>query len=139
QDNALQRLAPIARELGVYTPVEEAIVEGRLASEAEAMRLATGHSVTPAQAAPLLAAAGSDPLAQTQRIAEVVKRQRVSLDALFRAAGVGAGLPREVVVTTELELKYAGYFVREREAAEKLRRMGTVPLDPGLPYAEFRS
>jgi tRNA uridine 5-carboxymethylaminomethyl modification enzyme len=42
-------------------------------------------------------------------------------------------------VSTELELKYAGYFERERAQADKLRRMGTFALDETLPYAELRS
>jgi tRNA uridine 5-carboxymethylaminomethyl modification enzyme len=39
----------------------------------------------------------------------------------------------------ELELKYAGYFARERSQAEKLRRMGTFQLPADLPYGDFRS
>ena len=47
--------------------------------------------------------------------------------------------PRDAVVTTELELKYAGYFERERAQADKLRRMGAFALDEALPYDEMRS
>jgi tRNA uridine 5-carboxymethylaminomethyl modification enzyme len=42
-------------------------------------------------------------------------------------------------VSAELELKYEGYFERERVQADKLRRMGAFALDPALPYAEMRS
>jgi tRNA uridine 5-carboxymethylaminomethyl modification enzyme len=73
------------------------------------------------------------------RIAEVARRQDVSLLELFGAVGVGTELPRDAVVSTELELKYAGYFERERTQAEKLRRMGAFALEESLPYGEMRS
>jgi tRNA uridine 5-carboxymethylaminomethyl modification enzyme len=73
------------------------------------------------------------------RIAEVARRQDVALADLFRAVGVGAELPLDAVVSTELELKYAGYFARERIQADKLRRMGTFALDISLPYGEMHS
>jgi tRNA uridine 5-carboxymethylaminomethyl modification enzyme len=43
------------------------------------------------------------------------------------------------VVSAELELKYAGYLARERDAAARLARMGAFALPAGLPYATFRS
>jgi tRNA uridine 5-carboxymethylaminomethyl modification enzyme len=139
QDNALRRLAAIARELGLYSDTERMQVEHRLAAEDRAMELAASTSVRPEVAAPLLNAAGSSPLAHAMRISEVVKRQGVALADLFAAAGVGTELVSEAVVTTELELKYAGYFERERSQAEKIRRMGEFLLDDGLPYAQMRS
>jgi len=42
-------------------------------------------------------------------------------------------------VTAELEIKYAGYFVRERDAADRLRRMGDFLLAAELPYADMKS
>jgi tRNA uridine 5-carboxymethylaminomethyl modification enzyme len=90
-------------------------------------------------AAPVLAAAGSAPLAHAVRLAELARRHGVALRDLFRAARVGTTLPADAVVSTELELKYAGYFQRERVQADKLRRLGEFPLDPALTYEDFRS
>ena len=63
----------------------------------------------------------------------------MSLSSLFEATGVAGSLDREAIVTAELELKYAGYFAREREQAEKLRQLGEVRLDATTPYLEFLS
>jgi tRNA uridine 5-carboxymethylaminomethyl modification enzyme len=139
QDNALRRLAPIGFELGLYSEAEQRHVERRLAAEHEAMELAGATSIRPEVAAPLLDTAGSSPLAHAMRLSEVVKRQGVSLADLFATTGVGADLIAEAVVTTELELKYAGYFERERSQAEKIRRMGEFLLDDSLPYGQMRS
>jgi tRNA uridine 5-carboxymethylaminomethyl modification enzyme len=139
QDNALRRLAPIGLTMEIYDDVERVTIARRLTAEDDALRLAESTSIRPEQADTVLAAARSTPLAHSVRIAEVARRQDVSLLDLFRAAGVGDDLPRDVVVSTELELKYAGYFERERTQADKLRRMGTFVLEDSLPYDEMRS
>jgi len=139
QDNALRRLAPVGLELGLYSAPEAAVIARRFDDEDTALRLAEVTSITPAQADETLAFAESAPLAHSVKIAELAKRQSVSLDSLFVAAGVGGGLQRDALITAELELKYAGYFVRERDQAAKLRRMGQFALDENIPYAEFRS
>jgi tRNA uridine 5-carboxymethylaminomethyl modification enzyme len=115
------------------------MIERRFADEDAALRLAETTSVQPAQIAALLAEAISAPLSQSVKIAEVAKRQNVGLGELFAAVGVGADLARDAVTTAELELKYAGYFSRERDQAAKLRRMGKFALDAAAPYAEMQS
>jgi tRNA uridine 5-carboxymethylaminomethyl modification enzyme len=139
QDNALGRLAPMAIELEMLTEREQRTVARRFAMEAEASRLAESTSVRPEEVASLLERAGSTQLPHAMRVAEVAKRQNVSLAALFDATGVGEGLERDALITTELELKYAGYFARERVQAEKMKRMGEFPLPSALPYEELRS
>jgi tRNA uridine 5-carboxymethylaminomethyl modification enzyme len=139
QDNALRRLASIGLTLGMYDGAEQAIIAARLAAEDEARRLADVTSIRPDQAAPVLESARSAPLTHAVRIEEVARRQSVALVDLFRAVGVGGDLPIDAVVSTELELKYAGYFQRERAAADKLRRMGDFALAAGLPYTQMVS
>jgi tRNA uridine 5-carboxymethylaminomethyl modification enzyme len=139
QDNALGRLAPMAIELEMLTEREQRTVARRFAMEAEASRLAESTSVRPEEVASLLERAGSTQLPHAMRVAEIAKRQNVSLAALFDATGVGEGLERDALITTELELKYAGYFARERVQAEKMKRMGDFPLPSALPYEELRS
>jgi tRNA uridine 5-carboxymethylaminomethyl modification enzyme len=139
QDNAIRRLAPIGLELGLYTRAEQSRIADRLAAEDAAASIAQTTSIRPDVANSLLASVGSTPLPHAVRIAEVVKRQGVSLADLFAAVGVGADLPMEAIITTELELKYDGYFERERSQADKMRRMGEFVLDESLPYSQMRS
>lgn len=139
QDNALRRLAPLAIELGMLSEREQRIVERRFAMEAEASTLAESTSVRPEQVRVLLEEAGSAQLPHAMRVAEIAKRQNVSLASLFVATGVGEDIDRDALITAELELKYAGYFARERVQAEKMKRMGDFPLPSALPYDELRS
>ena len=90
QDNALRRLAPIGLELGLYDDGERAIIARRFADEDEALRLAESTSITPAQARRRSGRARTARRSRTAvKIAEVAKRQDVSLDRSVRAVGVG--------------------------------------------------
>ena len=84
QDNALRRLAPIGLGLGIYDDAERVVIDRRLAAENDARRLAESTSIRPEQAQEVLTAARSAPLAHSVRIAEVARRQDVSLLELFR-------------------------------------------------------
>lgn len=139
QDNALRRLAPVALDLGMLDDREAAIVERRLAEEDRARTLAEQMTIRPEQAEPLLRAAGGTSLPHGMRIVDVAKRQGVSLSDLFAAADVDALISLDAAITAELEIKYAGYFERERAQAERLKRMGDYVLDDDLQYDEMRS
>ncbi len=139
QDNALRRLAPIALEAGLFSDTERAMIDVRFAHEDRARALAEATSIVPAQADPLLVRADSAPLAHSVKIAEVARRQRVYLSELFDAAHVGQDLQRDAIITAELELKYAGYFIRERDQAAKMRRLGQFALDASVPYGDMVS
>ena len=139
QDNALRRLAGVALDRGAFDAREARIVELRFAEEDRARALAERTSIRPEQAASLLSAAGSSPLAHAMKIVEVAKRQNVSLLDLLRAAEIEPLPAVDAAVTAELEIKYGGYFERERAQAEKLRRLDGFPLGAGVPYAEMRS
>ena len=138
QDNALGRLGQIAREAGMLNDAEVAVLERRLASELGIAELARSTTITPAQADPILVALGEAPLAHAVRVAELAKRPPTSLAALLGAAGVRV-TDATAALTTELELKYAGYFERERAQAERLKRLRDFELPDGLPYSEMRS
>ena len=141
QDNALRRLAPIGLELELYADDERASIERRLRGRGRGAPPRRGRrAFCRRRSTRFLRARESAPLAHSVKIAEVAKRQDVSLARSVRAVGVGRRrCTRDAVITAELELKYAGYFERERDQAAKLRRMGQFALDDELPYAEMRS
>ena len=139
QDNALRRLAPIGLELGIYSSAEEKLISARLRQEDAALELANTTSITPEQAQAVLRGAGSSELPQSVKIVEVARRQEIPLRTLFEAAGVGAELDDAALVTADLEIKYAGYFERERIQADRMKRMGDFILDSALDYDEMQS
>jgi tRNA uridine 5-carboxymethylaminomethyl modification enzyme len=139
QDNALRRLVGFAFDLNLLTREERTVAERRLAAEDESMTLARATAVSPESVNDYLASVASAPINEPVRIRELAKRQAVELRALFDIAGIGAELSVDALTSTELEIKYAGYFDRERAQAERLKRLGHVGLAADLEYAQMRS
>jgi tRNA uridine 5-carboxymethylaminomethyl modification enzyme len=139
QDNALRRLAPTAIALGMLTNEETRIVEQRLAAEHRARELAQHTSVRPDDVNDLLISAGSREIQHPVKVIELAKRQDVSLRALLDAVRVGRDVPDDATITADLEIKYEGYFARERDQAERMQRMGNFALDVDLPYDDMQS
>ena len=139
QDNALQRLGKIAAGLGLYSADEQKVVEGRAAEEERIHELAESTSITPSQAKPSLESAASAPLSHAVKIIDVARRPGVSLESLLDAAGETTDFSAESLLSVDLEIKYSGYFERERAQAERMRQMGDFSIPAGLDYAEMRS
>lgn len=138
QDNAIRRLAPLAQRLGLYTNFENAAVDSRITAENRALGVARESSIRAEQVEALLIARASAPIAHSVKLIELARRPELNLQELFNLIGENS-IPRDVVVTAELEIKYAGYFDRERLQAEKLRRLGEFQLASDIPYAELTS
>jgi tRNA uridine 5-carboxymethylaminomethyl modification enzyme len=139
QDNALRRLGPTAVSLEMLSDDEMRIVERRLADEARARDLAERTTARPDVVNDVLIAAGSTVIQRPVRVIELARRQDVSLRTLLSAASVGGDLPDDALITADLEIKYEGYFARERDQADRLRRMGEFVLEADLAYDEMHS
>ncbi|MSR36406.1 MAG: tRNA uridine-5-carboxymethylaminomethyl(34) synthesis enzyme MnmG [Gemmatimonadetes bacterium] len=141
QDNAVARLGPLAKDLGLLTPPQCEALEGRLARAARVRTWFQETNVSPEVAAPVLADAGSPPPIEPTRAAELMRRPRVDAAALASAAGApfDVATEREALAAVEVELRYEGYVRRERERAERMRAQDEFALGPDLPYQRFVS
>ncbi|MHC4821819.1 MAG: tRNA uridine-5-carboxymethylaminomethyl(34) synthesis enzyme MnmG [Planctomycetota bacterium] len=140
QDNTAGRLGPLARERGFLSAEQSGALDARLESEGRVRRWLTRTNVAPEQAAALLKAAGTRPITEPTRAAELLKRPRVHAEALIRETGADLGnLQEGVVAAVETELKYEGYLARDRERAARLRNQANFLLDNDLPYATFHT
>lgn len=138
QDNALGRLGGLARAAGLLNDAEAAILEERVRSERAIHDRARAVTVSPSAAAPILERAGESGLPHGMKVSEVAKRPGVSLAELLVAAGERVE-DSNAALTVELELKYAGYFERERTQADRLKKLRDFPLPADLPYPTLRS
>ncbi len=139
QDNALKRLGPLAERLGLLTDDERGVLEGRLATEDRLVRLACETRVDPAAVNSFLGAVGEREITEPVRVAELVRRPRVSLKSLLPEGTADALDCDEAWLSVEIELKYEGYLARERHAAERLRELAEFRLPEDLEYPELRS
>jgi tRNA uridine 5-carboxymethylaminomethyl modification enzyme len=137
QDNALRRLYPLAERLGLLTGEERRTAEARLKSEETTLGLARETPISADLANSVLTETDSSAIDQTITIAELARRPRVPLRKLFEAVGVA--VPAESVEWADIELKYSGYLVRERQAAARIAEMDHFELPTHLDYAKLHS
>jgi tRNA uridine 5-carboxymethylaminomethyl modification enzyme len=139
QDNALQRLAGIANRLGMYTETEQGVVESRRTEEQALREVAARTSITPAQAAPLLERAGSAAIPHPVKVVELAKRHGVSLSDLLLASGATVTCSADCFLSADLEIKYSGYFDRERAQADRMKLMGDFAIPSDLAFDDLKS
>ena len=140
QDNALKRLGPLATELGMLTRVERETLDRRITEQEEILTSAGSTALTPEQVNDYLDRCGESQVVEKQRISEIIKRPKVTLKELFERAGTQ--IPQaadESWLSAQIEMKYAGYLAREREAARRLAELADFHLPGDLDYDSIRS
>ncbi|HEX8432350.1 MAG TPA: tRNA uridine-5-carboxymethylaminomethyl(34) synthesis enzyme MnmG, partial [Longimicrobium sp.] len=143
QDNALQRLGPIAAERGLLSDEQIRAMEDRweLAERVTGWLAAT--NATPEQANPVLAEAQSSPVSEPTRLSLLLRRPNVRGDLLVDAVGGAPEAERHLLLDAiagiEIEAKYDGYLKRERARATQLQRQAEFPLPSDLPWTALHS
>lgn len=118
--------------MGLLEEAEIRSAETRLEAEDAALRAAESTTLSPEQANPLLESAGSTPISEPIRIRELCRRPGVTLASLLTATGSDANA--EHAEWADIEIKYEGYVIRERDAAARLAELDEVPLPAALEY-----
>jgi tRNA uridine 5-carboxymethylaminomethyl modification enzyme len=143
QDNAWQRLGPIAAARGLLTGAQRAELERRSELAAKLDGWLRSTNAAPAEVNPLLESAGSAPIREPTRLSVLLKRPGITVAALTDAVGgapeAEAGALAEALVSAEMELKYEGYMSRERERAEALQRQADFAIPADLDYPALSS
>ncbi len=136
QDNADQRLCPIGYQIGLVSRARyEAVQEKYRQVDREVSRLEhTGVAPGPALDT-LLAAKGEPPAKNSQRLADLVRRPKLTYDDLAPLDPDRPALPRAVTEQVEISLKYAGYIARQQRQVEEMRRLEGRLLPEDLDYA----
>ena len=135
QDNADRRLSHIGFELGLVSEEQMAAVNAKYeAARREVNRLEhTGTRPSPALDA-LLEERGESAVKDGARLADLIRRPRLSYEDLKPFDPERPELPSEVVREAEISLKYAGYIDRQLRQVEEMKRLEGYPLPADLDY-----
>ncbi len=139
QDNALKRLGPLARELGLLSEEEVEALDHRLQQEEELLGWAHSRRLGLAVVNPLLRELGESEIREPQRLSDLVRRPALGFRELLERSGGSAGMSEDALTSVEVELKYVGYLERERAAAARLAEMASFRLPADMPYLELAS
>lgn len=141
QDNAVARLGPRALDVGLLTPAQAKAYRGIRADEDRIRRWFVDTRLDPEDVRPVLAEADAGGVRGPVQASELLQRPRVSAEALAGAGGLEVQGPQQVraLYSVGVELRYAGYVMRERERADVLRARASFELPEDLPYDRFDS
>ena len=136
QDNADQRLCPLGYAIGLVSQERYDRVREKYAQvDREIHRLEhSGVAASPALNA-LLAEKGEPPAKNSLRLADLLRRPRLTYDDLAPLDPDRPALDRAVTEQVEISLKYAGYIARQQRQVEEMRRLEHKALPPDLDYA----
>lgn len=148
QDDADMRLTPRGREIGLVSDERFALMLSKRQQRDSLIDFVSTYSVKAADVNPLLQRIGDTPLRQGVKLVDLVLRPKLTiallsdcLPALADFIGKNVELARrdEIIEAAEILLKYGGYIDRERQIAQKLRRLDEVKLRGRIDYSSVNS
>ena len=145
QDNADLRLTPLGIEIGLISKKRATDFAEKKSSVESLISFAQNQSVKIAEFNDYLISVGSEPLTQGKKLFDLVVRNGVTiegarkvlpkLDRFIQKEGISA----EAIEEAEIQIKYKGYIEREKQNAEKLRRLEEVLIPAGFDFMQMQS
>ncbi len=135
QDNADERLCAVGNRVGLVSDARLAAVREKYAAvEREIRRLEHAGLAPGAALNAFLAEQGSAPAENGATLAELLRRPRVTYDALAPFDPERPDLPGPVRESVEIRIKYDGYIRRQNRQVEEFARLESRKLPADLDY-----
>ena len=144
QDNADQRLTPLAHELGLAQPERWQRLQEKMEALSSVKNEWERLSVVPNEVNKVLDKAGSKKIDQKVKAISLLSRPQLGIHSLLEINDIRNRTEsitgdQEVLQQLEIETKYSGYIQRERENAEKLKRLEYVQIPTDFEYQKLGS
>ena len=143
QDNADVRLTPVSNSLGLAANERMLRVKNKIAGYDKIIRHFKNASGEPNILNPFLESVGSAPLSQKTRYFNILSRPNVSTKdiALYdtHLSDVLFLYDNETIEQAEILMKYEGYIEREKESADKQKRLEDLVINPSFNYDSIKS
>ena len=135
QDNADQRLCHLGYRVGLVSEERMQAVEAKYAAvEREAKRLEhTGAAPSP-QLDEMLAARGEPPCPHGARLADLLRRPRVTYTDLTPFDPDRPEISTEVAQQVEISVKYQGYIERQKRQVAEMAKLESRAIPPNTDY-----
>ena len=133
QDNADQRLTPLAHEIGLASEARYAAAMEKYERVEALKSYCETKNLTAKQVNPYLESVGSSPISESKKIADLATRPEVALEELLKIVPRGT-YQHEVVENVEISLRYKGYIDRELLMAEKIRRLEDLKIPENFDF-----
>ena len=135
QDNADQRLTHIGAQIGLVSPERLAQVEAKYEMVRREVRRLESNGVPGSEALnAMLEEKGTAPVANSARLADLIRRPQVSYADIAPFDEKRPELPASVTEEVEIQIKYAGYLARQEKQVEEFKKEETRRLPDDIDY-----
>ena len=138
QDNADFRLTELGRRVGLINDDRYARFKAKMAAiEHEKARLEKTY-LSPAAVNPLLMSYGETPVSSGVSLADLLRRPALGYRDIAPLDRERPSLPRSVVLTVEIDIKYEGYIKRELAEVARHEKLENYVLPDNLDYSAIK-
>ena len=139
QDNADQRLTAIGAAIGLVPPERaKQVAEKYEAVRREKNRLESTGVAASAALNEMLESKHSTPVANSARLADLLRRPEISYSDLLPFDPENPGLPQAVTEEVEIQIKYAGYLLRQERQVEEFKKEEARLLPADIDFESIR-
>lgn len=145
QDNADIRLSKKSYDLGLLEENKLNQVEEKIEMSNKLMRFTKKLSVSPEEINDVLSLKSGSKIKQKVKAPSIISRPNIGINDVIRnnksiKKFINEGLISEgAIEQVEIDIKYSGYINREKENADKLKRLEYVKIPIDIDYFKFSS
>ena len=144
QDNADMRLTPYAIKLGLSDETRTRRFNAKKEAVSRIIDFCRTKNAKPSAINAYLESMGTTPLQHGAKISELINRPQISLNSiasqlpeLRQMLDAPTEDKEEIIEAAEVEIKYNGYIVRERQEADKMQRLEAIRIKGHFNYEEI--
>ena len=145
QDNADIRLSKKSYDLGLLEENKLSQVEEKIEMSNKLMRFTKKLSISPDEINDVLSLKSGSKIKQKVKAPSIISRPNIGINDVIRnnkpiKKFITEGLISEgAIEQVEIDIKYSGYIDREKENADKLKRLEYVKIPIDIDYFKFSS
>ena len=148
QDDADMRLTPLGREIGLVSNERYEAMKSKKAQRDNLIEWCSDFVVKPdSNINDFLISCATTPILSSVRLNDLLKRPQLNFENLTscihqlknRISLIEDNRRAEIVESAEILIKYGGYIDREKEMAEKMKRLEYVKLPVDIDYQSIHA
>jgi tRNA uridine 5-carboxymethylaminomethyl modification enzyme len=146
QDDADQRLTEISFRIGLADKERYELLKSKKRIIEKLVAYINNTSISPKDVNLLLSDRNTAQIKQKTKMIEILKRPQIAMTDIINLKPEIKNILREalsreneILEAAEIKIKYGGYIEREKEMAEKLKRLNNIRIRKDINYTDLKS
>lgn len=146
QDNADERLTELSNQIGLASEDRVKLLNQKMDIVNRVSHFLSSFSISPEGINSFLIGKQLSPIKQKVKLFEILLRPQISIFELAEnipemkaSIGIMNYITKDALQSVEIKFKYRGYIERERNMAEKLKRLDHISINPDFNYENLKS